>query len=273
MFQRRRGSLRSRDESRAFGVHELAQQLRSLGVESGGVLLVHSSFRAARPVSGGPRGLIDALCMALGPNGTLVMPSWTGDDDEPFDPKRTRASPDLGVVANTFWRVRGALRSEHPFAFAAVGPHAAQITGGPLPIPPHGPTSPVGRVHELDGQVLLLGVGQDANTTLHLSEVIAKVPYGVPRHCTVMRNGQRVRIDYLENDHCCARFAFADEWLRRRNLQREGPVAHAHARLARARHIAAVALEHLVEDPLLFLHPRSEGCPDCDAARRSAEGS
>jgi aminoglycoside N3'-acetyltransferase len=68
-------------------------------VRDGGVLLVHTSSRAVRPVEGGPAGLIDALRDALGPTGTLVMPAWTGDDDHPLDPAATPASPDLGVVA------------------------------------------------------------------------------------------------------------------------------------------------------------------------------
>jgi aminoglycoside 3-N-acetyltransferase-4 len=198
-----------------------------------------------------------------------VMPSWSGNDDEPFDPITTPASPDLGVVADTFWRLPGVARSHHPFALAAAGLQAERITSGPLPLPPHIPESPVGRVHDLDGQVLLLGVGHDADTTLHLAELLAGVPYRVSKHCTVLQEGRLIRIDYGENDHCCARFALADEWLRARGLQREGRVGHAHARLARARDIVAVALEHLAQDPLLFLHPPSAGCAECDEARAS----
>jgi aminoglycoside 3-N-acetyltransferase len=104
---------------------EIVAQLRSLGVAAGGVLLVHSSFRAVRPVEDGPRGLILALLDALGPRGTLVMPSWTGDDDAPFDPCSTVASPDLGIVAETFRQRPGVVRSTHPFAFAAAGPLAS----------------------------------------------------------------------------------------------------------------------------------------------------
>ncbi len=248
---------------------QVTDQLRALGVEDGGVLLVHSSFRATRPVEGGPRGLIEALRDAVGPGGTLVMPSWSGDDEQPFDPTTTAAPPDLGVVADTFWRLPGVLRSGHSFAFAAAGPEAARITSDPLPLPPHIPESPVGRVHDLDGLVLLLGVGHDADTTLHLAEIMAGVPYRVPKHCTVLRDGRPVRIDYGENDHCCERFAFADEWLQARGLQSEGRVGHAHARLARARDIVVVALEHLAHDPLLFLHPPGAGCAECDEARRS----
>ena len=250
---------------------EVTEQLRALGVKKGGVLLVHTSFRATRPVEGGPLGLIDALRDAVGPGGTLVMPSWSGDDDEPFDPMTTPASPSLGVVADTFWRLPGVRRSNHCHAFAAAGPAAARITSDPLPLPPHIPESPVGRVHDLGGQVLLLGVGHDADTTLHLAELLAGVPYRVPRYCTVLQDGRPVQIDYGENDHCCERFAFADEWLRARGLQSEGRVGYAHARLARARDVVAVALEHLTHDPLLFLHPPGAECAECDEARRSTD--
>jgi len=247
----------------------VTDQLRALGVGEGGVLLMHTSFRATRPVEGGPLGLIEALRAALGPDGTLVMPSWSGDDDEPFDPMRTPAASDLGVVADTFWRLPGVARSNHFHAFAAAGPEAARLTSDPLPLPPHIPESPVGRVWEADGQVLLLGVGHDADTTLHLAELLAGVPYRVPKHCTVLQDGRRARIDYGENDHCCAGFALADEWLRARSLQSEGRIGHAHARLARAREIVDVALEHLAHDPLLFLHSPGAGCAECDEARSS----
>jgi aminoglycoside 3-N-acetyltransferase len=247
---------------------DVVRQLQALGVRQGGVLLVHTSFRATRPVEGGPLGLIAALREALGPDGTMVMPSWTGDDDEPFDPLTTRAASDLGVVADAFWRLPGVRRSDHFQAFAAAGPDAARITRDPLPLPPHIPESPVGRVHDLDGQVLLLGVEHDSDTTLHLAELLANVPYRVPRSCTVLRDGRAVRIDYGENDHCCARFALADDWLRARGLQAEGPVGHALARLARARDIVSVSVAQLARDPLLFLHPLSAGCADCDEARQ-----
>ena len=130
-------------------------------------------------------------------------------------------------MAETFWRLPGVVRSNHPFAFAAAGPQAEWITSTPLPLPPHTPDSPVGRVHAFDGQVLLLGVGHDANTMLHLAELLAGVPYRIPKHITVLQDGRPVRIDYGENDHCCARFALADEWLRARGLQFEGRVGHA----------------------------------------------
>ncbi len=250
----------------------LAAQLHTLGVEPGAVLVVHTSFRAVRPVENGPTGLIEALRRALGPDGTLVMPSWTGDDDAPFDPRTTAANADLGVTADTFWRMPGVRRSAHPFAFAAVGPHAERVTVDPLAIPPHRPESPIGRVHELDGQVLLLGVGHDADTTLHLAEAMSEVPYRTSKHITVLEDGGPKRIEYTETDHCCQRFTFADEWLRERGLQREGIVGSAHARLMRSRDIVRVAVEQLRGDRVLFLHPRGE-CEECDLAWESLEAS
>jgi len=101
----------------------LVRQLIALGVTPTGVLLVHTSFSKIRPAQGGPLGLITALRAAVGAAGTLVMPSMTSDDGHPFDPKST-PRPDMGIVADTFWRMPDVLRSESPHAFAAVGPRA-----------------------------------------------------------------------------------------------------------------------------------------------------
>jgi aminoglycoside N3'-acetyltransferase len=248
---------------------QVVDQLRALGVGAGDVLLVHTSFRAVRPVEGGPAGLIEALEQSIGADGTLVMPSWTGSDEAIFDPATTPASPDLGIVADTFWRRPGVHRSRHPFAFAASGRLASAITGDPLALPPHAPESPVGRVHEHDGRVLLLGVGHDANTTVHLAEILAGVPYRVRKHCIVEKDGRPERLEYGENDHCCQRFELVNDWLRARGLQSAGPVGHAHARLMRARDVVGEVCEQLAQDPLLFLHPPDARCGECDEARAS----
>jgi aminoglycoside N3'-acetyltransferase len=259
-------------EPKAISPTELVDNLAALGVRSGEVLLVHTSYRAVRPVEAGPQGVVEALLRAVGRNGTIVMPSWSDDADTPFH-AQSPAAKDLGVVADTFWRQTGAVRSSHPFAFAAVGPEAERILSDPLPLPPHRRESPVGRVWEMDGQILLLGVGHDGNTTIHLAEVMAEVPYGVPKHVMDVRDGSPVRIDYLENDHCCQRFALADDWLRARGLQREGRVGNAHARLVRSRDVVEVVVAELRKEPTVFLHPRGSGCEECDEAWRSTVGA
>jgi aminoglycoside N3'-acetyltransferase len=200
------------------------------------------------------------------------MLSYTGDADLPFDPLTTAAASDLGVVADTFWRLPGVMRSPHPEAFAACGPLAGSIVDGPLPLPPHRYESPIGRVYDLDGQVLLLGVGHDANTSLHLAEMLAAVPYRVPKHCTILQDGRPLRIDYGENDHCCELFALADDWLRASGLQSEGQVGNAQARLFRARDVVSLAVERLAAQPVLFLHPAEFGCEECNLARPTCSG-
>jgi len=247
---------------------ELVAQLRALGVRGGGVLLVHTSFRAVRPVDGGPLALIAALREALGADGTLVMPTMT-DGESPFDPAATPTSQ-MGITAELFWRQPGVVRSGHPGgSFAAAGPRAAEICA-PQPLtPPHGPDSPVGRVHALGGQVLLLGVGHSEDTTLHLAEALAAVPYFVSHPCVVVVDGAPRTVAIAETDHCCRRFALVDGWLRAAGLQREGKVGRADARLAETRDIVRVAVEHLRADPLLFLCPAGEACEECDAARAS----
>jgi aminoglycoside 3-N-acetyltransferase len=246
----------------------IVAQLRMLGVRPGGVLLVHTSFRAVRPVEGGPLGLIEALRAALGDEGTLVMPTMT-DGESPFDPAAT-PTLDMGITAELFWRQPGVFRSDHPGgSFAAAGPRASEICA-PQPLsPPHGPDSPVGRVHALGGQVLLLGVGHSEDTTLHLAEALAGVPYSVSHPCVVVVDGVPQTLDIAETDHCCRRFALADGWLRAAGLQREGKVGLADARLADAGAIVGAAVEHLRREPLVFLCKPGERCEECDLARAS----
>jgi aminoglycoside N3'-acetyltransferase len=253
--------------TRPLAREEVVRQLLALGVRPGGVLLVHTAFSRLRPVEDGPLGLIGALRTALGPNGTLVMPAMADDDVHAFDPA-TSPCHSMGIVADTFWRLPGVVRTDSPHAFAATGPHAPAITRAqPVDIP-HGPDSPVGRVHELDGQVLLLGVGHDANTTLHLAENLAGVRYRLQAMATVMVAGRVTRCHYEEVDHCCENFSLMDRWLDAVGLQRRGPVGHGEARLARSRDLVRVAVGHLQEDETVFLHPPGI-CGECDEARAS----
>ncbi len=247
----------------------VADQLAALGVEPGDTLLVHTSFSRVGPVEGGPTGLIEALSGAVGSTGTVVMPSWSGSGPPIFDPQSTEVARNLGVVAQTFWRLEGAERTQHSQAFAARGPQAGRILADPLPLPPHIPESPVGRVHELGGKVLLLGVNHDANTTIHLAELMAEVPYGVPKRCAVLEKDEVVWIEYRENDHCCQRFCLADAWLSESGTQRRGPVGHGEGRLIPAEHVVGEVVARLRADPLLFLHPVGSGCSECDDAHAS----
>jgi len=227
---------------------------------------VHAAFSKVAPVENGPEGLVEALRAALGERGTLVMPSMADDDDTPFD-RTTMPCRAVGALADRFWRMPGVLRSDSPHAFAAIGPHAERITlAHPVDVP-HGLDSPPGRVYELGGQVLLLGVGHDADTTIHVAEHLAGVRYRQPKHATVMENGKPRRYEYGETDHCCENFALLDDWLGRK--QTVGTVGKAQARLAHSRDIVAAAMAHLRENETVFLHAAG-ACGECDLARAGA---
>jgi aminoglycoside 3-N-acetyltransferase len=243
------------------------EQLAALGVTQDAVLLVHTAFSKVAPVDGGPTGLIEALRSAIGLGGTLVMPSMADSDDQPFDAESTPCRS-MGVVADTFRRMPDVLRSDSPHAFAATGPEAAAITA-PHPVDvPHGLDSPVGRVYERDGYVLLLGVGHDADTTVHLAENLAGVRYRRRAAACISHEGRAIRVEYGEPDHCCANFARLDEWLEAGGRQRRGQVGGAAARLARSRDIVDAALARLRREETVFLHPPG-ACGECDEAHAS----
>ncbi|WP_199620431.1 aminoglycoside N(3)-acetyltransferase [Paenibacillus alkalitolerans] len=175
----------------------LAEQLRIIGVEPGMTLLVHSSLSSVGWVPGGAVAVIRALQRALGPEGTLVMPthtnhltdparwknppvpeSWWGpirEETPAFDPLET-PSWWMGAIPETFRRMRGVVRSSHPhLSFAAWGRNAEEVIRGHGEDPSRlgaglGDESPVGRVYDMDGRVLLIGVGHGSNTSLHLAE-------------------------------------------------------------------------------------------------------
>jgi aminoglycoside 3-N-acetyltransferase len=179
----------------------LTAQLGALGVVPGGVLLVHSSYKSLGEVLGGPQSVVEALLAAAG---TVVVPTHNPENSDPatwsnppvpaawwaairhertgFDPARTPASRWMGRVAELVRTWPGARRSDHPqVSFAAIGPRAAEIVTGHSRVDALGEQSPLGALYRLDGQVLLLGCGHDANTSLHLAEVRQPAP---PRHET-----------------------------------------------------------------------------------------
>lgn len=203
---------------------DLAADIRTLGVQPGDALILHSSLRAiAGPdgwIVGGAEAVILAFEDVLTPAGTLVMPTHSGHLSEPsywVAPPVPEAwwpivrahmpayRPDLtvtrgmGLIPETFRKQDGVRRSDHPqHSFAAWGRHAALVTHGHALNASFGEASPLARLYELDGWVVLAGVGHDRNTSLHLAEARATWP-GQQREtqgAPVWRDGVRAWVTF-----------------------------------------------------------------------------
>ncbi|MFE9766332.1 aminoglycoside N(3)-acetyltransferase [Streptomyces sp. NPDC005808] len=170
----------------------VSAQLLSLGVRPGETLLAHSSLSSLGWVCGGAVAVVQRLLDALGPDGTLVVSTQSGDLSDPalwssppvpeewwpviratmpaYDPLIT-PTRGVGVIPETVRTWPGARRSAHPqTSFAAIGPRAAEITAGHATDCRLGERSPLARLELLDARVLLLGAGYDACTAFHLAE-------------------------------------------------------------------------------------------------------
>jgi aminoglycoside 3-N-acetyltransferase len=254
-------------------VDSIAEDLSALGVEPGMVLMVHSSLSSLGWVCGGAVAVILAMEKALGPEGTLVMPSTVGDLSNParwcrppvpeewwpvirentpaFDPEMTPTRK-LGAIPECFWKQPGTLRSSHPNAsFAARGPKARMIVGEHSLDFSHGEGSPLARVYDLDGWVLLMGVDHDVNTSLHLAEYrsslkdLRRIRCGAPM--TIAGRTEWVGYDDIEtadDDFLEIGARFAEET----GLVRGGPVGYASGRLMPQRQLIDFAVRWMDEN-------------------------
>jgi len=254
-------------------VASLTADLRALGVREGMTLLVHSSLSKLGYVVSGAHSVILALEAAIGESGTLVMPTFSGELSDPaywqhppvprewwdtirenmpaYDPDLT-TTRNMGVIPETFRKQTGTLRSAHPnFSFAARGPQAEFITNGHTLAPSLGEQSPLARIYDLEGWVLLLGVGHGNNSSLHLAEAWAKFSNkklhrnGSP----MLVNGVRAWVEYEEQDWDESDFerlgeAFAQET----QLEKVGRVAGAVARLMPQRGLVDFGLKWLEQN-------------------------
>lgn len=182
----------------------LGQDLRALGVRMGDILMVHASIRSFGPVPGGGMTVLSALRDALGAEGTLMgFASWRDSPYEEtlggrhfpperrdawpvFDPRNAAIYPGFGMFNELIRLEPGASRSAHPDAsMVAVGPRARWLTAHHAFDDAYGVTSPLGRLVEASGRVLLLGAPLDSVTVLHLAEAKARIP-GKRRVCYEM---------------------------------------------------------------------------------------
>lgn len=195
---------------------DILDALSQAGVRPGQAILVHTSLRSLGYVCGGAQTIIEALLAAVGPEGTIMMPtqSWKNLDPEsgvhgevseadwpiirenwPAYDKRITPTNTMGAVAEMFRQWPETCRSDHPArSVAANGKYAQFLTKDHDLSNIFGDGSPIGRLYELNGYVLLLGVGYDKNTSLHLADARAVYPgkHTCIEHSAVLEEGKRV---------------------------------------------------------------------------------
>lgn len=201
----------------------LANDLREIGIQPGMVLLVHSSLSKIGWICGGAVAVFQALMDVLTPEGTLVMPTHSGDLTDPsrwknppvpeswwqiirdqtpaFHPDYT-PTRGMGRIPEVFRDMPGVVRSNHPtLSFSAIGKYAKYITDNHQLSISLGEGSPLARIYDLDGLVLLLGVGFGNHTSFHLSEVRARGSLTYQEGSPVIVNGMREWKTYEEIDY------------------------------------------------------------------------
>ncbi|MGK5632233.1 aminoglycoside 3-N-acetyltransferase [Streptomyces sp. URMC 123] len=174
----------------------LIRDLRALGLAEGDTVMFHTRLSALGYVAGGPPTVIEALGEVVGDRGTLMAPCGWNDappydfttwprewqdavraEHPAFDPLLSEADHNNGRLPEALRHWPGAVRSRHPDAgFVAVGAAAEELMADQPWDHPHGPGSPLARLVERGGRVLLLGAPLDTITLLHHAEALAEAP-------------------------------------------------------------------------------------------------
>lgn len=206
--------------SRVVIKEDMIREFERIGLKKNDVVMVHTSLKSMGYVCGGAQAIIEALIEVVGEEGTIMMPTqswknldpedgvhWDADESEwqkirdhwPAYDKNITPTNTMGAVAEMFRQWPGSIRSDHPArSVCAYGKYAQELTKDHDLSNIFGEGSPIARLYEFNGKVLLLGVGYDKNTSLHLADVRAEYPgkHNCVEYSAVMENGKRVWKQY-----------------------------------------------------------------------------
>jgi len=245
---------------------ELAEGLRELGLESGSIVLVHSSLSSFGYVVGGAEAVIKALLMVVGEDGTVLVPTLTGSImDCPENPPIFSLDKPCwtGKIPEKFRKMPGAVRSLHPtHSVAAIGPEAEQLLKGHEECEtPCGECSPYVRLARLGGYILFLGVTLDSNTTFHAAEELAEVRYHLQpepvRSRIILPHGEKVVEGRIHAYGTPRAFGDMEEKLHAEGILVRGKIGRATVRLVKANEMLDYTVKLLKKDELALIRRKS----------------
>ncbi len=149
--------------------------LDQLGVSVNRNLIVHGRLIAFGQCK--PEDALDSIQELIGPNATLVAPTYVFGSSTPYDPEQSPPTG-MGTLSQLVWTHPGARRSLCPVHnHAGIGPLADGLLGTTM-LSSFGAGTDFEWMHEQDFDLLLLGctLGQAATFVHHL-ETLAEVPY------------------------------------------------------------------------------------------------
>jgi len=243
---------------------DIAEGLAGLGVRAGNALLVHSSLSRFGHVKGGADAVIDALLQAVGPDGTVVVPTHTWGTVNAQDPVfDVRSTPSIvGLVTEVFRARPEARRSLHPtHSCAAIGPRTDKLLSDhETQVTPCGSKSPYQRLMDCGGRIVFLGVTLSVNTSLHALEEVACVPWLFDRFqmlYSVDYDGRRHPVPSRRHSGDMLRdFEKVEPVLEARGALVKGQIGAATVRVLDAAAMRDILVPMLAEDPFLLLAAR-----------------
>jgi len=150
---------------------ELIAGLQQIPLTPSRVVMVHNSYKSLGGVQGGAQTVIDALLDWVGPQGTVLFPtfnfqSWT--ENHYFDVQETPSH--MGIIGELARLRPEAVRTPHPiYSFAALG-ERREAFGACEDFEAYGPNSVFALFHQLNG--MIVSIGLEWNSTFSMIHYI-----------------------------------------------------------------------------------------------------
>lgn len=248
----------------------IVRALREVGVEKGDIVLAHTGYTAYGHIPGGPPAVIRAFQKAIGPKGTLCLPTHSsgGLGGPPFEYGRTPAG--TGSIPNALMAMPGAIRTRHPtHSVTCLGPHAKELTEGvDHTIPIFGREGFWGRMHDRGGKIVMFCGNDGPNTFLHGVDNWAGADLP-PILAHVIENGVRREVTVLGFPFHTDSFPFMKKAFYEAGVVKVAKLGKASVYGMKAQEVARIGVAVVSKDPTMATMPDCP-CPYCAHIKRVA---